>query len=188
MAYQLIFSMASAFERTGRFVRSFHSSAARSDGASRLSVNDRQIEHRILLLLADRRAHSDAAVPDLEKCLAALTLRIPELDAMQSLHSDISHFISDRVIAIAGKTINASSDEESHAQFRRGAEQLVDVPFPVTDAHTALGLSKKGCRLPKIFQPSEALLLLDWYTSGIDLPLQRIGALELLAIPELDRA
>jgi hypothetical protein len=45
-----------------------------------------------------------------------------------------------------------------------------------------------SCRLLQIIEPANALLLLDWYPSGVDLPLQRIRTFELFARPEFNSA
>lgn len=68
----------------------------------------------------------------------------------------------------------------------RRAEQLVDVALAVADMDTSWRPAEKHCGLRQILKPSHALLLLDGNPRGIDLLLERVGALELLARPELD--
>jgi hypothetical protein len=66
------------------------------------------------------------------------------------------------------------------------AEQFVDIALAISDVDDSPWVSEQRRRLPQVFQPAIALLLLDRYTSGIDAALERIRAMELVPGPELD--
>ena len=67
-----------------------------------------------------------------------------------------------------------------------GAEQLEDVALAVADVDAPGRVAQQLRGLPEVLQPADALLLLDRDAGGVDLPLQGVGPLELLAGPELD--
>lgn len=153
-----------------------------------LRVQNRQRQRPIQLLLANGCKHLDASVPDLQGGIARLTPFVAELHAMQALHANLCHFVSDRVIAITGQSIDAGSHQEAGIEFIGQAEQLIDVALAVADMDATLGVINQGGGLPQVQQPLDAFLLLDRNTRRVDFVLQRGGALELLAAPELDRA
>src|SRR6516165_6384828 len=68
----------------------------------------------------------------------------------------------------------------------RRAKQLEYVTFAVANMNTAGRLTESPRGLRQVRQPAKALLLLDGNPRGVDMLLAFIGALELLARPELD--
>ena len=179
--------MASIFEPTGKSVMSFQSIGFRLFGAPRscawITV---KVQRGVALLLADRRQDVNAAVSEFKNRLAGAALAVADLDAVQPLDGNLSHCIRDCVVAIASQTVNAGSHQKMGSRRMRRAEQLVDVALAVADVDTSWRFAEKLCGLRQIFKPSHALLLLDGDPRGIDLLLERVGAFELLARPELD--
>lgn len=106
---------------------------------------------------------------------------------MQPLDRDLLHLVGNRVLTVAGKAVDAGSHDEVRAELLRLAEQLVDVAFSIADVHAAIGRREQRRRLLQVLQPANAFLLLDRHAHGIDLGRQSSLALELLAVPELDR-
>ena len=88
----------------------------------------------------------------------------------------------------AGEPVDTAPDEEMGVQFPGEAEQLPDVALAIGDVNAARRLTEQFCGLAQIGQPAHALLALDRHARRIDLPLERRRALELLAVPELDRS
>ena len=113
-------------------------------------------------------------------------ISVPDLDAMQTLDPDPSHFISDRAISIAGKPVNTGADQEMGAGGLGHTEQFVDVAFAVANMDAPCRITHQTCGLTKIFQPMDAFLLLDRNPGRIDLPLERGCSLEFVPGPELD--
>src|SRR5256885_1174110 len=66
------------------------------------------------------------------------------------------------------------------------AEELVDVALAITDMDTSRWIIQKFRGLLQIFQPSDALLLLDGNSRWVDLALERGSPFEFLPGPEFD--
>src|ERR1700712_2406167 len=66
------------------------------------------------------------------------------------------------------------------------AKEFVNVAFAISHMNAALWFAKQGCRLPQIFEPSKAFLLLDRNACRIDLALECVTPFKLLPGPELD--
>lgn len=65
-------------------------------------------------------------------------------------------------------------------------KQFVDVAVPISDMNATVSISEQVGGVAHILQPLYGLLLFNWHTRVIDFPLQSIGAVELVAGPELD--
>lgn len=73
------------------------------------------------------------------------------------------------------------------AEIVSRAERLVDIALAIADMHKSPWIAEQRLRLAHIFQPADALLLLDGNPCRIDLLLERGGSLELRPRPELER-
>jgi hypothetical protein len=67
----------------------------------------------------------------------------------------------------------------------RGTKKFVDVTFAIADMNASSQIIEKCCGLLQVFQPSDALLLLNRYPRLVDFFLKRRQPLEFLAGPEL---
>jgi len=92
------------------------------------------------------------------------------------------------VIAITDESIRTRSNQEVCLEVSGLGKQLIDVGFPITDMDAARRLRDQVTRLPHVLKPADAFLAFNRNASGVDLALQRIGSLEFLATPKLDRA
>ena len=88
--------------------------------------------------------------------------------------------------AISSQAIDAGSDQKMSAELHCCTEQLVNVALAIADMDTARRFAEQRRRLAQVFQPADALLVLDRNPRWVDFLLKGGGALELLAGPELD--
>src|SRR5271163_2586784 len=149
-------------------------------------MKHREHQRWILLLLGDRREHPDAAVAEFKNGFANLTLLIPDFDSVEPLDFYLFHLIGDGVVAFSCKPVDTGPHQKMSPGIVGYAEQFVDVALAISDVDDSLWVGEQRRRLPQVFQPAIALLLLDRYTSGIDAALERIRAMELVPGPELD--
>jgi hypothetical protein len=85
--------------------------------ASLLSMQDRQIQRRILLLLSDRWAELKSFIFDLKLGQLWVTVGPAHLDAVPAFDLRLRHVAGNCVIAIAGQAIDAGSYEEMSADL-----------------------------------------------------------------------
>ena len=102
-------------------------------GTAFLGMDHRQVQRRIPLLLSNRREHTYLTVSNLEDGFLWIAAFVPDLDAMQALDHGFCHLIGDRVIPIAGETVDARADHEMGSSILGGAEEFVDVALTVAD-------------------------------------------------------
>lgn len=107
---------------------------------------------------------------------------------MQALDPGFCHLIGDRVIPIAGETVDARTDHEMGSSILGGAEEFVDVALTVADMDALCWLIHQRRGLSKIFQPPNAFLELDGNPRWVDLALERSRSLEFVSGPEPDRS
>src|SRR5882724_4134916 len=60
-------------------------------------VNDRQDQGRVAFLFSDWRQNTYFPVSDLESSSVQMAVAVSDIDTMQTLDSDLSHFVGDRV-------------------------------------------------------------------------------------------
>ena len=153
-----------------------------------LSMNNSKIQIRVLLLLADRRKHADATIPDLQNRLPDLTSVVTHLNAMQPLDRNLLHLIGDGVLAISGQPVHAGAHQEMRSHLLCRTEQFVNITLPIADVDTAPRLVEERSGLAQVLQPAKAFLDFYRYPSGINSLLQRVASVKLIPAPELDRA
>jgi len=108
-------------------------------------------------------------------------------DPMHALHGGFAHFIGYCMATVTGQTVDTGAHQEMRAERLCFAEKLVNVVLPVANVNQSPRVAQQRRRLAHIFEPAVALLLLDRHPSGVDPPLQRVGALELGTGPEFRR-
>ena len=150
-----------------------------------LRMDDREDECWILLLLRHRRQHPQAAIFEFEDRCRSFALPVPYGNAMHALDGDLCHLFLHLRRAVAGRAVGAGAHEEMGARIVRGAEQLVDVAFAVTDMHTPSRFTQQSGGMLQVLQTAQTLLLVDGHPRGIDLPLQSVRPLEFLPSPKL---
>lgn len=64
-----------------------------------------------------------------------MSLRITNLNTMQSFDLDLFHFICDGVLAIPDESVNAGPHEKAGAQIVRSTKQFVDVTFLIANVN-----------------------------------------------------
>jgi len=151
-----------------------------------LSVDHRQRQCRVALLLTDGRQNQNPPIADFKDGVRWITIVISHLDAMRTFGLDLIHFIGNRVIPVSGQSIDAGSHQEMRSELVSGAKKLVDVAFAVTDVNAPFRLGDQFGSLLQVLQLSDAFLLLYRYPRWIDLLLECRGFLELLPSPEFD--
>jgi hypothetical protein len=97
---------------------------------------------------------------------------------MQTFYGDLFHLIRNCVIAIASKPVRLHTHDKVRAQVVGQAVKLENVALAIADVDAAIRSAEKTNRLPQIFQPPHAFLLLDGNSRRIDLPLERRRSLE----------
>lgn len=111
---------------------------------------------------------------------------VVDFDPVRAFHAYLGHFCLHSGRAISGNrpAIGAGAEQEMSTGVARGTKQLVDIALAIRDVDAPRWLTQQRARVLKIEQPAQALLLRDRHPRGIDLPLQRVGSLELLARPK----
>ena len=105
---------------------------------------------------------------------------------MQPFDCDLFHFVGNRVVPVSGQAIDAGPNQEMRSDLLCRTEQFVYVALSVTDVDASPRIAQCRRGLPDVFQPPDALLLLDRNARWIDLLLERVGPLEFLPGPEFD--
>lgn len=148
-------------------------------------VDDGEIKSRIAFLFANRWQDVDPAEADLESNPCNGIVLVANLDYMPARYLRSSHLRSHRVIAVTGKAINNSADDEVTAKLAAEAIELVDIALTVADMDAAIRSPQQLNRLAQIVEPADAFLRLDRHPRRIDPTLELRRALELVPAPEL---
>ena len=72
---------------------------------------------------------------------------------MKTLDLNLVHFIGNRVITVAGQTIDAGPHQEVRPELLGSAEKLEDVAFAIADMNAPPRLSEQFRRLLHVLQP-----------------------------------
>ena len=88
-----------------------------------LSIDHRQVQRGIALLLSDRRQDVNAAIFDFENSLTHIPLVVSNREAMQPFDADFLHFIRDRMRPVSGQTVDTGSHEEMRSHCTRRAKK-----------------------------------------------------------------
>ena len=72
------------------------------------------------------------------------------------------------------------------ARFLRRGKELIDIAFAITNMHHRFRRPQKFRGVLQSFNPTITFLLFNGHAGRVDLPLERVGTLELVAGPELD--
>src|ERR1035438_4134544 len=83
------------------------------------------------------------------------------------------------------RTIHTGPYQEMGFSFLRGAEEFIDVAFPIPNMNASLRLIQERGRLLQVLQPADAFLLCNRNPCRINLLFERVASLELLSRPEL---
>src|ERR1700739_1786819 len=118
-----------------------------------LSINHSKIQIRVLLLLADRRKHADAAMADLQNRLPDLPSVVTHLNAMQPPDRNLLHFIGDGVLAISGQPVHAGAHQEMRSHLMCRTEQFVNITLPITDVDIVPRMFHERGGLPQLSPP-----------------------------------
>lgn len=114
-------------------------------------------------------------------------LRVAELDLVDAAGLHLRHHFSNGRVAILRQAVDTTAHQEPGSKFLSQAVELVDVAFPITNMHAALGCARQLCRQAQIIKPAHAFLLLDRHPRWIDLAFKGTGSFELAARPEFRR-
>src|SRR5438094_5025988 len=149
--------------------------------------NHRHLQGRVMLLLPDRRQELNPFVFDLKDGNVRIGIGVTKFEAMRSADLDPLHFVGDRMMSVARQAIDAGPDQEMGANFLRRAEELIDIALTISNVDAARWIAQGCGGLPEVFQPADALLLLDRNPCQVDSLLERGCSLEFLTGPEFDR-
>ena len=70
-------------------------------------------------------------------------------------------------------------------RFLRGAEEFIDIAFPIPNMNASLRFIQERGRLLQVLQPADAFLLFNRNPRRINLLFECVRSLELLSRPEL---
>src|SRR5947208_4128073 len=124
-------------------------------------MNHRHLQGRVMLLLPDRRQELNPFVFDLKDGNVRIGIGVTKFEAMRSADLDPLHFVGDRMMSVARQAIDAGPDQEMGANFLRRAEELIDIALTISNVDAARWIAQGCGGLPEVFQPADALLLLD---------------------------
>ena len=105
---------------------------------------------------------------------------------MQAAQFRALHFRANGSGAIFGQTVYAGAHQKMRAQLLPQAEQLIYVAFPIPDMNTARRITEQLGGLAQVLQPTNALFFFNGHPRGINPALQRVRAVKLVSVPELD--
>ena len=156
-------------------------------GVSLVRVDHRESQRRILFLLSNGREDFQPLVFDFKGSPRHASLAITNLDLMNGLYLSVLHRRRNRLLAIDGETVHAGADEKSCVLGLGLAEELVDVALPVHNMYASAGFPQQLRGQLQVVQPANALFLFEGDPRGVDRSLQRVGSLEAIPRPKLDR-
>jgi len=129
---------------------------------------------------------SSARQSDLDGRRVDPTLTVANFDMVTPGHLRIVHLIGDRMVSMPRQPVDAASDQKMRAQLLGRAEELVNIALAIANMDKPRRLAEQRYRLAHVFQPADALLVLDRHSRRIDLLLEGGSPLELLPRPEFD--
>ena len=138
-------------------------------------------------LFIQRRQDADAPVFELQERGAWLAFAVLDFYSMKPFALDLGHFSSNGVITVAGQAIHASADQKVSPLRLCRAEQLIDIRPAISNMNASSRIAQQVRGLAQILDPADAFFLIDWHARGIDMALQLLRPLELLARPKLYR-
>ena len=106
---------------------------------------------------------------------------------MNGLYLSVLHRRRNRLLAIDGETVHAGADEKSCVLGLGRTEEPLDVALPVPNMYASAGFPQQLRGQLQVVQPANALFLFEGDPRGVDRSLQRVGSLEAIPRPKLDR-
>src|SRR5512144_526565 len=105
---------------------------------------------------------------------------------MHALHRHLVHNAGDGGGTVNGEPVDAGPHQKVRSRLLGQAEQFVNVTLAIADANAAPRIAEQFGGSAQVFQPANALLLLNGDPRWVDLPLEGGRSLELRPGPELD--